>query len=80
VLEEFGVCLASPEVQIPYRSVSATYPEQGPIALTDLEVGPEVAPIVTLSSVVTEELHSIVFGDILRVFLDELCGDRLDGV
>lgn len=40
---------------------------------TDLKVGPEVASVVTLSPIITEELHGVVFGDVLGVFLDEFC-------
>ena len=55
-----------------------------PVEVPDLEVGPEVAVVVGVAAVITQEAHRVVVGDVLRVRLDELLhalpqrGDRLD--
>lgn len=42
------------------------------IQISDLEVGPEVAPVVSVAIIVREELHRVVLWEPVRVLLDEI--------
>ena len=42
-----------------------------PVETPDLEVGPKMAIIIGFTVVITQEVHRVIFGDMLRVSLDE---------
>ena len=50
-----------------------------PVEVANLEVGPEMAVVVGLAAVVTEELHGVVLDDVLGVVLGEVLGGIPEG-
>lgn len=50
-----------------------------PVEITDFEVRPEVAVVVGVAAIVTEEGHGVVFGNVLRKLLDESLGRVPEG-
>jgi hypothetical protein len=65
VVETTGVVQMFKVLHVRFRS-----PE---IQVADLKVAPEMTSVVSLAAIVTDEIHGVVFRDILWVGLDEIC-------
>lgn len=71
VEETTGVVQRGKEVDVCVRAQ--------PVEVADLKVGPEMAVVVRLTTVVTEELHRVVLDDVLREVLGEVLGGIPEG-
>jgi len=45
-----------------------------PVEVTNFEVRPEMAVVIGVASIITQEAHGVALGNVLRVVLDELLG------